>query len=243
MVFNNNLLLGAAGQGGDYEIAQSCRFNDADSPELSRTYTLSSPWTFSAWVKRGELASENLILGASAGEIHFNSNDTLEAETTSSTAVFRDSSAWYHIHVSNGGLYVNGVSHGAVTTTTLTNTKLFDDFDGYVAEVHLQAGTSAYTNFGKINADGVWVPISATVGDTYLEFADSADFGVNSGTGGAWTAAGLTTNDQVPDSPTNNYATLDPIFPLKAAAHSLKVTWSTRTPALGLTPDTPRRSG
>ena len=207
--------MGAASAAGGYEIDQSCRFNDADSPELSRTYTLSSPWTFSAWVKRGERASENLILGASAGEIHFNSNDTLEAETTSSTAVFRDSSAWYHIHVSNGGLYVNGVSHGAVTTTTLTNTKLFDDFDGYVAEVHLQAGTSAYTNFGKINADGVWVPISATVGDTYLEFADSADFGVNSGTGGAWTAAGLTTNDQVPDSPTNNYATLDPNFPLK----------------------------
>ena len=85
--------MGAASAAGGYEIDQSCRFNDADSPELSRTYTLSSPWTFSAWVKRGERASENLILGASAGEIHFNSNDTLEAETTSSTAVFRDSSA------------------------------------------------------------------------------------------------------------------------------------------------------
>ena len=119
---------------GAYEINYSCRFNDGDSPELSRTYTLNAPWTFSAWVKRGELGSENMLLGASGGEIHFNSNDTLESEGTSSTAVFRDPAAWYHIHVSNNGQFVNGVSHGAVTTTNLSNTKLFDDFDGYVAE-------------------------------------------------------------------------------------------------------------
>ena len=31
MVFSNNLLLGAAGQGGGYEIDQSIRFNDNDS--------------------------------------------------------------------------------------------------------------------------------------------------------------------------------------------------------------------
>jgi hypothetical protein len=197
--------------GGGYEINQSCRFNDGDTPELSRTYTLSAPWTFSAWVKRGELTSENLILGATAGEIHFNADDTLEAETTSSTARFRDPSAWYHIHVSDGGMYVNGVSHGAVTTTALTNTKLFDDFDGYAAEVHLQTGTSAYTNFGESNTDGVWIPKSATAGDTYLKFANSADFGTNSGTGGAWTATNLATADQMLDTPTLNYCTLNSI--------------------------------
>lgn len=207
MVFNNNLLLGAAGAGAGYEIDQSIRFNDGDTPELSRTYTLAAPWTFSAWVKRGEITSENLILGATAGEIHFNANDTLEAETTSSTAVFRDPSAWYHIHVSDNGMYVNGVSHGAVTTTALTNTKLFDDFDGYAAEVHLQTGTSAYTNFGESNTDGVWIPKSATAGDTYLKFANSANFGDNSGTGGAWTATNLATTDQMLDTPTLNYCT------------------------------------
>ena len=203
--------MGAADQGAVYEIDQSCRFNDDDSPELSRTYTLAAPWTFSAWVKRGEITSENLILGATAGEIHFNANDTLEAETTSSTAVFRDPSAWYHIHVSDNGMYVNGVSHGAVTTTALTNTKLFDNFDGYVAEVHLQAGTSAYTNFGESNTDGVWIPKSATAGDTYLKFANSADFGTNSGTGGAWTATNLATTDQMLDTPTLNGCVLNAV--------------------------------
>ena len=195
---------------GSYKISQSCRFNDGDSPELSRTYTLTAPWTLSAWVKRGELTAENLILGASGGEVHFNADDTLEVEGASSTAVFRDPSAWYHIHASNNGLYVNGVlliAAGSVTTTDLSNAKLFDDFDGYVAEVHLQAGTSAYTVFGEVNDDGVWVPKADTAGDTYLTFADSSDFGVNSGTGAAWTTSGLAAADQMSDTPTDNFPT------------------------------------
>jgi hypothetical protein len=211
MVFQNDILAGASGTAAGYAIGQSARFNDGDSPELSRTYSISSPWTFSAWVKRGELGSENLILGASGGEIHFNSDDTLEAEGTSSSAVFRDPAGWYHIHVSDNGLYVNGVSHGSVTTTSLSNQKLFDDFDGYVAEVHLQSGTSAYTNFGETNDDGVWIPKSASSGDTYLTFADSSDFGSNSGSGGDWTASGLTSADQVSDSPTLNFPVISPI--------------------------------
>ncbi len=215
MVFQNDILAGATGVEFGYVISQSARFNDADSPELSRTYSISAPWTLSVWVKRCEFGSENLILGATGGEVHFNSNDTLEAEGTTTSALFRDPSAWYHIHVSNNGLYVNGVSHGSVTTTDLTNQKLFDDFDGYVAEVHLQSGTSAYTNFGEVNNSGVWIPKAATAtGDTYLTFANSSNFGSNSGTGANWTASGLTSDDQVDDSPTSNYCLLNIIDPL-----------------------------
>lgn len=215
MVFENNILAGASGVEAGYVINQSARFNDADSPELSRTYSISAPWTLSVWVKRCEFGSENLILGASGGEVHFNSDDTLEAEGTTTSALFRDPSAWYHIHVSDNGLYVNGVSYGSVTTTDLTDQKLFDDFDGYVAEVHLQSGTSAYTDFGEVNNSGVWVPKSATTtGDTYLTFSDSSNFGNNVGTGGNWTASGLTSDDQVDDSPTSNYCLLNIIDPL-----------------------------
>lgn len=222
MVFNNNLLLGAAGAAGGYTIDQSARFNDGDSPELSRTYTLSAPWTFSAWVKRCELGAVNILLGTSGSspEIQFNSGDTITAEALTTTAVFRDPASWYHIHVSDNGLYINGTSFGAVTTTSLTNAKLFDDFDGYVAEVHLQSGTSAYTNFGETNLDtGQWVPKAATAGDTYLKFANSSDFGENSGTGGAWTASGLTSADQVSDTPTDNFCTWNPLR--KGPAHTL----------------------
>ena len=198
---------------GAYEIGYSCRFNEDDSPELSRTYTLNAPWTLSVWVKRCELSSENLILGASGGEVNFNSDDTLESEGTSSTAVFRDAAAWYHIHVSNNGQFVNGVSHGSVTTTNLSNAKLFDDFDGYVAEVHLQAGTSAVGNFGETNDDGVWVPKSASAGDTYLKFADDSNFGVNSGSGSNWSTSGLASADQMPDTPTKNYCVMNAVDP------------------------------
>lgn len=209
MVFQNNILAGASGVESGYVINQSARFNDADSPELSRTYSISAPWTLSVWVKRCEFGSENLILGATGGEVHFNSDDTLEAEGTTTSALFRDPSAWYHIHVSDNGLYVNGVSHGSVTTTDLTNQTLFDDFDGYVAEVHLQSGTNAYTNFGEVNNSGVWVPMSAAAGDTYLTFSNSSNFGNNSGTGANWTASGLASDDQVDDSPTSNYCLLN----------------------------------
>ena len=55
MVFSNNLLLGAAGQGGGYEIDQSIRFNDNDAAYMSRTSGNSRPLLqvvrFSAWVQ------------------------------------------------------------------------------------------------------------------------------------------------------------------------------------------------
>ena len=202
--------------GGGYTINQSARFNDGDSPELSRTYTISAPWTFSVWVKRCEFGAVNILLGTSGSspEVQFNSGDTITAEGLTTTAVFRDPSSWYHVHVSDNGLYINGVSYGAVTTTNLTNAKLFDDFDGYAAEVHLQSGTSAYTNFGETNGDtGQWMPKAATAGDTYLKFANSSDFGENSGTGGAWSASGLTSADQMLDTPTDNFPTLNPLVP------------------------------
>ena len=190
-----------------FDVANSVIFDDGSSPELSKTYTLSEPWTFSAWVKRGELGSENLILGASGGEIHFNSDDTLEAEGTSTTAKFRDPSAFYHIHISNNGIFVNGVSAGSCTTTDLSNAKLFDDFDGYVAEVHLRSGTVAVSDFGETNDNGVWVPKSKSGGEHYFTFANSSDFGVNSGSGGNWTATNLASTDQTTDTPTLVYPT------------------------------------
>ncbi|MCS5550601.1 MAG: hypothetical protein NZ811_03680, partial [Gammaproteobacteria bacterium] len=59
---------GAAGQGGavagDYAIDNSLRFNDDDSAYLSRTPTTAGnrkTWTFSAWVKRGNLGASQII--------------------------------------------------------------------------------------------------------------------------------------------------------------------------------------
>ena len=67
MVFQNDILAGASGAGGSYQIDQSIRFNDNDSPYLSDTLgtaTDADVYTISAWVKRGNLGLNNYIFSA-----------------------------------------------------------------------------------------------------------------------------------------------------------------------------------
>jgi len=89
-------------------------------------------------------------------------------------------------------------------------------FDGYLAEVHFTDGT-AYepTDFGELRS-GIWVPkdIDVTYGTNgfYLDFADSAAIGDDeSGNTNDWTANNLVASDVVPDSPTNNFCTLNSV--------------------------------
>jgi len=109
MVFNNNLLLGAAGQGGGYDINQSIRFNDDDSAYLTRTPISAGDkrtWTFSVWTKRGNLGADRRIFTAASNgtEFFFDANDKLNFYHYSggfvwqyiSNALFRDPAAWYH---------------------------------------------------------------------------------------------------------------------------------------------------
>lgn len=136
-VINNNLLLTPEG----YQISRSVRFRSSASAYLSRAITTTSSlttFTFSAWVKRGNLsgaASFNLIGNSTnaAGEVLDFYNDTLRWSSYNvgnviSTQVFRDSSAWYHIVVildttnatssSRLRMYVNGVQITTFSTAT-----------------------------------------------------------------------------------------------------------------------------
>ncbi len=89
-------------------------------------------------------------------------------------------------------------------------------FDGYMAEFNGIDGTALDpTNFGETKS-GVWIP-KDTSGLTFgnngyrLQFGDSSAIGDDtSGNGNDWTATGLSAHDVVPDSPTNNFATLNP---------------------------------
>ena len=63
-IFNNNLLAGAGAQSSDstYKINQSIRFNAADSPELTKTYSGAgsrTTQTFSVWFKLGKTQSSS----------------------------------------------------------------------------------------------------------------------------------------------------------------------------------------
>ena len=67
------LMRGASGAGGligpdsTYQISRSLRFNSADSAYLDRTLTTptnNQKWTFSEWIKRSSLSTNQFILQA-----------------------------------------------------------------------------------------------------------------------------------------------------------------------------------
>ena len=98
-------------------------------------------------------------------------------------------------------------------------------FDGYLAEFHFLDGTTkAYTDFGEFNDNGVWIPKKYTGGSYgdngfYLEFkqtgtsADASGIGADtSGEGHHFSVSSVVATDVTTDTPTNNFATLNPLI-------------------------------
>ena len=93
-------------------------------------------------------------------------------------------------------------------------------FDGYMAEACFIDGQALDpTSFGEFDADtGIWKPIDVsglTFGTNgfYLDFENSGSLGADvSGNGNNFTVNNLTSIDQTTDTPTNNYATLNPLW-------------------------------
>ena len=104
-----------------YTIGQSIRFNDDDTAYMHRTPSSSGnrdKWTWSSWIKRGNLTDANATLfqagddsqsanyttilfnGNSGGEPTLKFNSVIGSATKlnlATTQYFRDVSAWYHI--------------------------------------------------------------------------------------------------------------------------------------------------
>jgi hypothetical protein len=143
-MFENNLIAGVSGQGGGYSIEDSLRFNDNDSAYLSRTPATAGnrkTWTWSAWVKRGNLGNVTLFDGGNTGplcvlqfygdqlRLYISNSDITASEIPITTALFRDPSGWYHVvcvldtteasAANRVKFYVNGIQQ---TVTGLTGT-------------------------------------------------------------------------------------------------------------------------
>ena len=91
-------------------------------------------------------------------------------------------------------------------------------FSGYMAEINFVDGTAlAPTAFGETNNDGVWVPIAyagsyGTEG-YFIDGRDSSDLGDDeSGNGNDFTSSGLAAADQMGDTPTTVYPTINRTF-------------------------------
>jgi hypothetical protein len=256
MVFQNNVIAGAAGSGTTvYEIEQSIRFNSADSAYMEKTFSGAGnkkQFTISLWLKRSLLGSRQDVWSYQQDvPIIIQSDDTFLVALFGTTSlvtnrVFRDPSAWYHfvltvdstnqISTDRIRLYVNGQRETSFSTesyptlnadanvwTSGLALRLFrlyggtNYYDGYAAEIHYLDGISyGPENFGEVNSSGIWIPkeYSGSYGSNgfKIDGRDSADLGDDeSGNGNDFTTSGLGAHDQVLDTPTNNFPTLNPI--------------------------------
>ena len=110
-------IIQAAGSGevstGFYKLLldQSLKFNDDDTQYLTRTPTTAGnrkTWTWSGWVKRGNLSLQRIFTAGTSGSSYFqfrfdtNHEILLSSEQPSTvlylkpTQKFLDPSAWYH---------------------------------------------------------------------------------------------------------------------------------------------------
>ncbi len=137
-------ILGANTADDSYEVSNSIRFNDDDSPELNRTPSSAGnrrTWTWSGWIKRGNISAFN-VWGAGPNvndRIHFdfNTDGSFQSEAKisgsevmklSGTPLLRDVAAWYHLvwrvdttqstETDRVRIYVNGEQ---ITFTSSTN--------------------------------------------------------------------------------------------------------------------------
>jgi hypothetical protein len=91
-------------------------------------------------------------------------------------------------------------------------------YNGYLAEINYIDGQAlSPTDFGEFDEDsGIWKPIrySGSYGTNgfYLDFENSGSLGADqSGNGNDFTPTNLASTDQTTDTPTNNFATLNPL--------------------------------
>lgn len=182
-----------------YEISRSLRLTSADSSYLSRTTTVGDrrTWTWSGWVKRNLLGTEQNLLGTDTDTglyFQFQTSDnfrvldytgSIDNWQISTTRLFRDPSAWYHIVFAFDStaaaaadrmkLYINGVEETDTTrnnptqnfesvvnnASTQTIGRLNDQYycDATLADVHFVDGKAlSASDFGLFDDDGVWQP-------------------------------------------------------------------------------------
>ena len=178
-IIRNNILAGASGNQGGYEIERSLRLNETDQAYLRKsdfgTPDSSTTFTFSAWVKRGNIGTDLSVAGSDSGSnaftlFGFDSADKLvwrvrnssQSDLTrlESEAVFRDPTAWYHVLLQRDStqstaadrakLWVNGVQLTEFSTnnTDELNRTYTSDFlqDINIGRFQVNSSTRRYSD-------------------------------------------------------------------------------------------------
>jgi len=194
-------LIGGANTTSDaaYEVANSCRFNDGDSPKMEKTTAAGSNTigTFSCWVKRGALGTDQAIFTSTNDTVwfkiwfhnedylridRFNGSSFLLLKTTNMK--FRDISAWYHIHIAldttNGTaedrmiLTVNGtrVTSFASSTNSGSSDDLIIGTNTY--KHRIGANQTSGDFFDGYLAEVVWIDGTASAATNFGEFDEDS---------------------------------------------------------------------
>ena len=170
------LIIPANTLSGGYEVANSCRFNDGDSAYMHKTPGSAGnrrTFTISCWVKRGQTTTNSFLFSAwtadnDAGHFAFGFEsaerltvDTYSTNLLTTTRVFRDPSAWYHVvcavDTTQGTannrvrLYVNGTEE----TVFSTRNNPSEDADLQANNSVIQAvGANYYNSQANVTHDG-----------------------------------------------------------------------------------------
>ena len=175
----NPLLLASAASGGDDSgssdpVTRSLRWDDGNNSDLYKaTGSTDTTWTVAMWIKRSKLSSLQYFFSWGGDGINFDSSDRISIWNGSAyrytTAVFRDTSSWYHLTIScNAGtitIYVNGVAHALSSSVSYPawgnvyfgrwsgNTSY--NFDGYLADIYgIEGSALDHTSFTESNDYG-----------------------------------------------------------------------------------------
>ena len=236
-----------------FDVDNSLRFNDGSSDYLNATNgtpTDNDKCTLSVWVKRSALGGTKAIIGFHTDDNNrgnfvfdsdkievriFDSGSTTTQLTT--TQVFRDVSAWYHIVLSvdtgqgtaasRVRLYVNGSEVTVFGTETnpsqnlnfgLNNNSVVlkigqkgennDYYDGYMSEVCFIDGLQlAPTSFGEFDDSGIWKPLDVS-GLTFGDNGFYLEF-KQAGTGTNASGMGADTSGNTNHFAVNNLTAVD----------------------------------
>jgi hypothetical protein len=103
-------------------------------------------------------------------------------------------------------------------------------FDGYMTNiVYIDNGALDASSFGETNENGIWVPIDVsglTFGTRgfYVDGRDASDLGDDESGNGNDFSSGLASHDQMADSPSNNFCTINSVYADVTGANDLTLT-------------------
>tara|TARA_R100000329_G_scaffold17611_1_gene17709 strand:+ start:73 stop:1491 length:1419 start_codon:yes stop_codon:yes gene_type:complete len=188
-----------------YNVANSCRFDSSNDEHMHITYSGASnrkTWTWSGWVKRTKTGVQTNFWSVGSanntfGIIYISSNDDFtfyEADSGGTTAflsssqLFRDNSAWYHILFSldttqstannRQRLWVNGTE--VTSFGNRTNPSLNADLKINSAIKHYLGGTS--TGLSNLEWDGYMAEVVFLDGTAVTGATDFGEFDEDSPT-------------------------------------------------------------